>query len=473
MTGRLSTATLAVLALCISLVLWFPLLTIDAPRSINYNEGWNAYRQAMAIAGRPLYAAPPGLWITNYPFLSFHLVGALGAAIGNVLLAGRIVSLASAAALAGLAGAIVRTLSGSPRAGLYAGFCLLLWIATFTPERRAMNDPELLGAAIAALGLFAAVRTSESPRWLALSALAFAAAVFVKQDLIALPLAVAADLLLTGRIRALALWTATGLAAACLLLALTDTLDGPFFLAHLLRPRAYLAGNLATNVAKYALHFALPLALCILSLTRLQVIAHRRFLLTLLLTTHLVSVLLSGGDGVASNIFYPSLLALAAASGVIPAATLGRTHGRRTFAASLLVPALAGAVFVPFQFDKDLTAWRNLPAATRSARHVIAELGSVQGPALCEDILLCFDAGKPIGPDPFFVGDQISTGRLAQADILALLTAHRLVAIELDGHVSATPAATRRRFNAAFMQTLWAAYRLVYSDGFHAVFEPR
>ena len=472
MTGRLSSATIAALAFCIILVLWFPLLRIDSLPSINYNEGWNAYRQAMAIAGRPLYAAPPGLWITNYPFLSFHLVGGLGAAIGDVVLAGRIVSLVALLVFAGVAGAIARSLSGSATAGVVAGLNLLLWTATFTPDRRAMDDPELLGAALAALGLFAAVEARASRRWLVASALAFAAAIFVKQDLIALPLAVAADFLFAGRNRALALWTATGLAAACLLFALTNALDGPHFLAHLLRPRAYLVGNLASNVAKYALHLALPLVLCVLALTRLPGIANRRFLLTLLLATHLFSVSLSGGDGVASNIFYPAMLALAVASGVVIAALSCPARVDRTLAASLLVPFLAGAAFVPYRLDKDLADWRALPGAIQAARRTIAQLGSTRGPSLCEDILLCYDAGKPIGADPFFISDQLLTGRFRQEHVLELLAAHRWAAIEINVRVDPARPARRSRFSRAFMQTLSATYRLTYADGIHLVFEP-
>ena len=465
---------LATLAACTALVLCWPVLRIADRPSINYNEGWNAYRQTMAAHGVPLYASPPRLWITNYPFLSFHLIGLLGGAIGNVVLAGRLVSLASLLALAGLAGGIVRTITGSSRVGLHAGLCLALWIATFTPERRAMNDPALLGMALAALGSFAYLVSRGRSGWLVVSALAFAASLFVKPDLLALPLGVGAHLALRGRWPSLLLWAATGALAAGLLLALTFDLDGAYLFAHLARPRAYRFGNLAGNVLKYVLHFGAVLALC-------ATLRHRRAidrdLLVLLAITTTVAVALSGGDGVASHIFYPSLLVLAVCSGVLLAASPGRPM------AALAIPVLAGAAFVPIVLAHDRAAFDRQHALAGSARRTIAMLRAANGPAICEDLLLCLQSGKPLDADPFFVHDQLATGRPghaplrsleALAEILSMLAQHRYAAIEIDGAVdAAAPAVGRTRFDRAFMASLLSHYRLVRVDRYHSLLEPR
>ena len=470
-TGRLWIAVLAALVVCVALVTWFPLLSIGRVTSINYNEGWNAYRQSMAAEGRPLYAAAPALWTTNYPFLSFHFVGALGSAIGDMVLAGRIVSAVSTAVVAVLTVGIVRALTGSTRAGLHAGLCLLLWIATFTPDRRAMDDPELLGLAFAAFGLFAYVLGSGRSGWLALSALAFAVGMFVKQDLFALPLSVGMHLLIKRRWSSLALWACTGLVAAAVLLWLTDIVDGPFFVADLLRPRRYMVENLVGNVLAYLLHFSAPLAVGAVLLRRWGH-ADQPVLIILLVLTQFVSVLLSGGRGVAENIFLPAMLALAVVSGV----ALGATPARRPRAlvAAMLVPALAGAAFVPSQLAKDLSARRDLPAFTADAHRTIKILRAADGPTMCEDILMCYRADKALDYDPFFVDDQLSIGRLAERDMLALLVSHHYAAIEIDGQVNLTPPiARRRRFTASFMQTLSSTYRLIPGGGAYCVFEPR
>src|SRR5438128_533848 len=56
--------------------LWFPVRRAAREVEFSYNEGWNAYKQAMVANGTPLYGLPPGAFTggTSYPPLSFHLV---------------------------------------------------------------------------------------------------------------------------------------------------------------------------------------------------------------------------------------------------------------------------------------------------------------------------------------------------------------------------------------------------------------
>ena len=473
---RLWTAALVVLAVASVLVLAYPVARIGALPSLNYNEGWNAYRDQMAAGFRPLYAHPPTVWITNYPFLSFHVVGLLGDAIGDMVLAGRITALLSLLATAALVAVAVRRLAGSGRAGSVAGLCLLLWIATLTPERRAMDDPGLLAAAIGTFALVAVLEGTTDRRWLAVSGAAFATSLFVKQDVVALPLAVGIHFALTRRWRSLLVWASAGGAMAMGLFALTIEIDGPWFLAHLLRPRAYRPGHLATSLGIYLLHLGAPLALAGFVLIRNRAADERAFLALLLLTTNVVSVVLSGGDGVALNIFYPSLIALALClSAAWPrrrgTGGDGVLRGGRTPILALLVPVLASVVLVPVALETDLGAWHRLPLAVGEARASIAVLKATHGPAICEDLLLCFRAGKPIGADPFFVEDQIAIGRLPDCGVLARLDPDREATIEIEGRVD--DAAARRRFTASFMRSLFARDRIVSEAGPHTIFEPK
>ena len=472
-------AALTALSVCVVMAIWFPLLSIGSLPSRNYNEGWNAYRQWMAAVGHPLYGEKPALWITNYPFLSFHIVGFFGAVIGNVVLAGRIIAVASLTMTAVLVGGIVRVAAGSSRGGVYAGLCLFLWIATFSPDRRAMNDPELLGVAIATFGLFAYVKAPKSVLWSGLSALAFTVSIFIKQDLLAFPLSVGIHLLVTRNWRALSVSVAVGIVAASLLLALTYRLDGPYLFANLLQPRVYVVRNLAEESGHYLLHFGIPLVLLIVLVIRDRNAPGRSFLFCLLVITHAAAIYFSGGDGVGANVFYQPLIAVVITC-AIGICCLERVLPQtlwayRAFIAAILVPALAGAAFVPFQFKNDLATQRHLSIATKAAQNTIALLRSANGPAICEDILLCYEAGKPLGYDPYFVNDQLLIGRLKEADVLAMLVSHHYAAIEIDGIVNtASPVATkRRRFTKAFMQTLLAEYRPVPTDGIYSVFVPR
>ncbi len=185
-TARLWAAVILLMGLSVIATAWFPLLSITALPSENYNEGWNAYRQWMTVEGQPLYGSHPTLWTTNYPFLSFHIIGLLGAAKGNMVLAGRIVCFASLIATSVLVGGIVRGATGSRAGALYAGLCLFAWLASFNGAGRASNDPELLSVAIAIFGLFAYLKAPRRIFWLALSAIAFAISLFTKHDLLAI-----------------------------------------------------------------------------------------------------------------------------------------------------------------------------------------------------------------------------------------------------------------------------------------------
>jgi hypothetical protein len=473
------TVVIGLMGLCVIATAWFPLLSITTLPSENYNEGWNAYRQWMTVEGQPLYGSHPALWTTNYLFLSFHIIGLLGAAKGNMVLAGRIVCFASLIATSVLVGGIVRGATGSRAGALYTGLCLFAWLASFNGAGRASNDPELLSVAFATFGLFAYLKAPRRIVWPALSAIAFAASFFTKHDLVAFPLSVGVHLLITRNWHTLAVFFATGIVAAGLLLALSFHLDGPYLFAELLEPRAYSLQNLCEETFHYLLHFLVPLIVGVVFLFRDRSTPYRSFLFTLLIFTNLASVYFSGGDGVGSNIFYPPLIA-DLLSCVIAICWLERRalkvpHAGRSFRAALAISTLAGVLMVPFQMHKDIAAQRCMPAVTKAAQQAIALLKSTNGPAICEDLLLCYEAGKPMDYDPYYVKDQILIGRVQESGILAMLTAHHYAAIQINGVVDTASLAHRTggRFTKPFLRTFLAEYRPVLINRTYSVFVPR
>ena len=477
--AKLWTAVIVLMGLSVIATAWFPLLSITALPSESYNEGWNAYRQWMTVEGQPLYGSHPALWTTNYPFLSFHIIGLLGASKANMVLAGRIVCFTSLIATSVLVGGIVRGATGSGAGALYAGLCLFAWLASFNGAGRASNDPELLSVAFATFGLFAYLKAPGCIFWAALSALAFAVSLFTKHDLLAFPLSVGVHLLITRNWSTLAVFLATGIAAASLLLALSFHLDGPYFFAELLQPRAYSLQNLREETFHYLLHSLVPLLVGVVFLFRDRSTPYRSFLFTALIFTNLAAVYFSGGDGVGSNIFYPPLIA-DLLSCVIAICWLERRalkvpHAGRSFSAALTISTLAGALMVPFQIHNDIAAQLRMPTATKAAQQAIALLKSTNGPAICEDLLLCYEAGKPMDYDPYYVKDQILIGRVQESSILAMLTAHHYAAIQINGVVDTASLPHRKdgRFTKSFLRTFLAQYRPVLVDRIYSVFVPR
>jgi len=478
-TGRLWSAAIALMCLCVITIAWFPLLNINALPSNNYNEGWNAYREWMTVEGRPLYGSHPALWITNYPFLSFHIVGFLGTAKGEMVLAGRIVCFVSLVAISVLVGGIVRLITGSRAGAIYAGLCLFASFGSFYDAGRASNEPELLSVAFTCLGLLAYLKDPRRTAWVALSAIAFAVSLFTKHDLIAFPLSIGIHLFITRNWRSVAVFLTVGVSVAVLLLALTFHLDGPYFFAELLQPRAYSYDNLRYETLHYLLHFLVILVIGTVLLFRDRSTPYRSFFFILLVVTHLIAVYFSGGDGVAANVYYPPLIADLLIF-VITICRLEYRFGkepqaRKSFRTALVVSTLVTAIMVPFRLHHDIVDQLRMPATTRAARQAIADLESAHGPAICEDLLLCYESGKPMDYDPYYVEDQILIGRLQESRVLAMLTAHHYAAIQIDGVVDAASLAQRKdeRFSRPFLRTLLAQYRPILITQAYSVFVPR
>jgi hypothetical protein len=59
------------------------------------NEGWNAYHQAAALRGDNVYPPAGALIFNHYPPLSFIVIGALARLGGDVVVIGRLISVAS------------------------------------------------------------------------------------------------------------------------------------------------------------------------------------------------------------------------------------------------------------------------------------------------------------------------------------------------------------------------------------------
>jgi len=196
----LAPAVLGCMTLTLLALFVFPVRRIFADVEVTYNEGWNAYKQAMAAHAIPLYGAPRAQFTgsTGYPPLSFHLIGWLGR-MGSFTAAGRWVSLISLIVAGVFVALIVRRESGSPWASLFSFLLYEIGVVILLPNRVGMNDPQLLGEALSACGLYFYLRSSGSNRLLYISAFAFCLAGFTKQNLIAFPIAVGLDLLLRSR----------------------------------------------------------------------------------------------------------------------------------------------------------------------------------------------------------------------------------------------------------------------------------
>ena len=441
------------------------LIHLTAAVQLDYSEGWNVIRQEKVAEGVALYAEPPGLDETNYPPLSFHLVAVLHRFLGgDINLAGRIVSLLSLVALGGLAGWLVAQLTRSRAAGFSGAAIFLAAFSLWMPTRVAENDPQLPGMALELLGFCLALRYGGSGAGLWASAPLFALAVFFKPNLIAVPLGVGTGLLCECAWPRLILWGGIGLAVSSALYVFSVQVDGPYFHTHLLWPRAYNFQGASSQGGVFLITWSPLIFLSGLFILRHHQTLNERMLGSAWLAALVLNYGFAGGDGVSQNIFFEalwlnavmSIVALAELSDIWP-----KSWGRRSFAL-LALSSLLPLRLLP---ERVIDAV-NSPHLTRLGAAEFAQgvdvLRTAPSPVVCENLLMCFNAGRASYFDPFFLGDQVKIDRMPADFMTSLVSAGTLGTVEIgDTDRPMQPRHRYDRFEPAFFAALAAHYQIV------------
>lgn len=492
----LSTFVICLMIATLLALLWFPLRRTFAKVEVNYNEGWNAYRAAMVASGIPLYGAPPGGFgtATAYPPLSFHLVGLLGTA-STFTLIGRLVSLISLIASGVFVALIVKQGGGSRQTAVFSFLLYEIGIALLKADRIGMYDPQLLGEALSAAGLYFYVRNPDSRRLLFVSALLFCLAGFTKHNLIAFPAAVAIDLLLRSR-KSFITWAGAMLLSASLLMATTIFIDGRYFLLHLMGGGGGRAYSYWIAWSQYY-HYVEKFQSLLVIATAWSILRFRsRTVFTVaFVLSHGLAFLLAGGYGVNLNIFFNAFAATVIACGLALSDITPAPVALRPSALSSTASIMFGLffisimIFVPGQLRRDRKQMQTLPARESDFKSAVDFLKSHPGPAVCESPLLCFEAGKPFEFEPFSVRDQLRTGRLREDDVLQQLRTHYFQTVQIEVHTDeedlsesdllASLASDQkdidkeRRFTPNFLKELMKDYQLSKRTSQMAIFSAK
>ena len=81
---------------------------------------------------------------------------------------------------------------------------------------------------------------------------------------------------------------------------------------------------------------------------------------------------------------------------------------------------------------------------------------------VCENLLMCFNAGRASYFDPFFLGDQVKIDRMPADFMTSLVSAGTLGTVEIgDTDRPMQPRHRYDRFEPAFFAALAAHYRIV------------
>ena len=390
-------------AVCV-LTLVRAFLTIVRRIPLNWNEGWNAYHTADIVAGQPLYPEPGvATFFTNYPPLSFYVIAPLGRLLGDHLIAGRLVAFVSLLGWIAFVAIAARRLRCSWAASAFGALVLATGLFVFSDFYVGVNDPQILGHALQALGLVLVLSPRRRTASLAASALLFTAGVFVKNNLIVLPIASVIWLSLDDRRsarRLVAFGAAAGIAATLFCVAVF----GPRMAAHVFSPRALILSKAVSMGSKWLLRMALPLVVAVW----LAVGARRdrgvQFAAIYVVTAIVCGIGFAAGDGVYWNTMFEAECALALTAAV------GVDRAPRPLAAGLaflVAPALALTMNASihwlsprFWFDP---RWSELSTAAADVEFVRRH----DGAALCEDLALCYWAGKPAPVDFFNMHERL------------------------------------------------------------------
>jgi hypothetical protein len=472
-TGTLSRTTVlfALLAiLSIGVLAGFVRAALIAPLhvSLDPNEGWNAYHAAAAMAAGNPYPPANSLMVNNYPPLSFYLIGLFGSALGDNIVAGRLLSLATFASVCAFIAIALRQMHARWSAAVFAALLLasmLLLISDYV----GMNDPQLLGHAFQLVGLLFVLRRSRSWPTILTSACFFVAGGFVKHNLFALPLAAVAWLALCDRRDALRL------AITLLLLSLAGfvavrAILGIDLLHRLNSARTFSFAPMGTGIRAWLPIAAVPLC----GLAWLLLRTARDTLVWLAGIYAAIATVggffLLGGAGVDVNALFDADIALALCSGLAVSRLLARPTLRSHFAAQ----AFAVLCVVPFAVTALRTPdWRDgsfwlfpMRDETALAADDIAFLRAHPGPALCEDLTFCYWAGKTPEVDVFNLDQQFETGTRDPKSFLRLIRSRYFLSVELD---ETTPFPFPENVERAFLQN----YRLDRRNDDGVFFVPR
>jgi hypothetical protein len=427
------------------------------------NEGWNAYFAQAALATGSPYPPAHSMMINNYPPLSFYLIGAVSRLSGDAIIAGRIVSLAALVAVALAIEAAARQMGCGRGEALFAALLFTAGLM-LTSDYAGMDDPQLLGHAIAVGGLVLALQEPRTPRLMVGAALLFVVAFFVKHNLVVLPAALAAWLMLADRRHAV-VFMASGVIFLLVGLGIFKSAFGISMLDQINSARTYSLTNIGAGLRQWLPWSAVPLA----GAAGLFVVGrrdkHAVFCVIYAAIATAAGLYFLGGAGVDANAMFDADIALALAAGVL----MNRLEGRALQGAAAALFAV-GPLIGLINLDDDWRStgfWLHPMAEDRAtAAGEIALIRAAQGPVLCEMLSLCYWAGKPAEVDVFNIGQAFETGARSDAELARSIAERRYALLQFEG---LTPFPLTPRIRRAVAQN----YRIIRKDDDRVILAPR
>lgn len=401
---------------------------ITAHISLSSNEGWNAYlaRRAIGLDHAPLYPPSEQMVFNNYPPSSFYVVGLFGWLLGDMIVAGRVISLLALLFCAWATGRVVLSCGGTQGGAWLAGLLVMLYSTVFYSDYVAMDDPQWLGQAVIMVGFMLLLGNGRQSGWTGAwrpfcAGFVMVAGLTFKHNILALPAAVLVWLLLTDWRHAVS-WMAGCLVSLCLLGGLYYSCFGPEFIQGVFaHKRIFYVHGMLKGLGNVVGLGGMMVSCAFVPWLRLR---HRSgLLLGLYLLLAIASAIVQRtGAGVSHNACFEALIAAAMCAGLAMSylATAGGTAGRtpaRTMLVGMvglnLLPVVVSLpVYLPYLYRSNVTA---IVEHQGASNETIAAVRAIDGDVACETLALCYWAHKPVVMDFFNYSQHVAVTHDAQA----------------------------------------------------------
>lgn len=455
---------------------------------LNYNEGWNVYHTVAAISGQLIYDNRNEFTPVNYPPISFLFVGAFGKILGDTLLAGRLIAFISLLLISLEVGYITIKLKGKVYDAIFAGVACLGFFVAYARGYVGINDPQMLAHVFATLALLIYLHFSETNRKLFLVAITVGFGIFIKHNLLAIPVVIALDLFLKSRKDALKFVSYLILVLASFTL-ITCLVEGRDFISNLKIGRIYnierakkATENLFRDI-RIPLIASLPWVLYVLKNERLRIIS------IYLIFSLALGIYTSGGSGTNINMFFDLFISLSIALGLL-LSTL-----REHFQNRLIISHIALAIIpillissilkiVPIATAKIQVEIQGKNTIEKKYTEDVAFLANQEEPIICERILLCYLAQKKFEYDPFLTSSMMLTKQLDETTILKQIESGHFKMIQFNkklkekylqnlAYTDVPTPSKNERFTENFLRSVGKNYVLVRETNVAAFYAPK
>ena len=404
---------------------------------IENNEGWNAYFADAAMGKMPLYPSADQLITNNYPPLSFYIVGAVGRLVSDPVLAGRLLSLISIAAIATGIALSVRRLGGSGAAARISAAFFVATISRFYVSYAGMNEPQLLSEAIMTFGFLGFLTARSNDRGYVGPILAMVLAGFVKHNVIAMPLTAFLWLVLQRRREAVKCFCAATIAVITGFV-ICYALFGENFFLNMLSPRQYSWQWELSSLSDLE-WVSVGLLACAYNAWA------RRRDASVQLCSYFIAIALGSnflqktGAGVYINAQFDLIIAVSIGLGLAfthiplwPVARALRSGQAQAFLLlAVCVRLLASKQLQPVLLVFDRIFRNEIAIRQQVMRDSVERVRRIPGDVMC-GALVSYRAGKPFAVDEFNAKQRMLAGALPKDAITARVAAGTLTIVQVD-----------------------------------------